>query len=519
MEDNVMTLLKKGEKGLKSIIFSRMIIIIILFIINLLILLSIFGWFSNFIPHIFGTTVVFTVIMIIYLINSNMNSSAKITWLILILVMPVFGSLFYFYSLSEVGHRTIKKRLSYILKTTDDKLEKDTETLNSLKKMDPNAASLAHYVNTTGCFPLYSHTNVTYFPLGEKKLEVLLEKLKEAKEFIFLEYFIIEEGQMWGKILNILSSKAKEGVEVRVMYDGTCELSTLPHNYPEKLEKLGIKCKVFAPLTPFVSTYYNYRDHRKILIIDNKYAFNGGVNLADEYINVKEKHGHWKDTAIMLEGEAVSSFTLMFLQMWNIDEKDMIYDKYLAKTYRYDARGFIMPYGDYPLDSEKVGQNVYIDILNSANDYVYIMSPYLILDDEMENALKFASRRGIDVRIILPGIPDKVAPYSLAKTHYKALMDAGVQIYEYTPGFVHAKIFLSDNIKAVVGTINLDYRSLYHHFECATFMYDAECIKDIISDFHLTFKKCHKVTYDDIKKEKLSIKIMGRLLKAVAPLM
>ena len=221
----------------------------------------------------------------------------------------------------------------------------------------------------------------------------------------------------------------------------------------------------------------------------------------------------------MLEGEAVNSFTLMFLQMWNIDEKDMIYDKYLAKTYRYDAQGFIMPYDDYPLDSEKVGQNVYIDILNSANDYVYIMSPYLILDDEMENALKFASRRGIDVRIILPGIPDKIVPYSLAKTHYKALMDAGVQIYEYTPGFVHAKIFLSDNIKAVVGTINLDYRSLYHHFECATFMYDTECIKDIISDFHLTFKKCHRVTYDDIKKEKLSIKIMGRLLKAVAPLM
>ncbi|MGN1054238.1 MAG: phospholipase D-like domain-containing protein, partial [Erysipelotrichaceae bacterium] len=333
MEDNVMTLLKKGEKGLKSIIFSRMIIIIILFIIHLLLLLSVFNWFSNLLPHIFGTTVVFTVIMVIYLINSNMNSSAKITWLILILVLPVFGSLFYFYTISEIGSRTIKKRLSDILDTTRNRLKKDEKTLSDLNKADPNAASLAHYVNTTGCYPVYSHTDVTYFPLGENKFETLIEKLKEAKEFIFLEYFIIEEGEMWGRILNILSAKVKEGVEVRVMYDGTCELSTLPHNYPEKLKELGIKCKVFAPLTPFVSTYYNYRDHRKILVIDNKYAFNGGVNLADEYINVKEKHGHWKDTAIMLEGEAVSSFTLMFLQMWNIDEKNMEFDKYLNKTY------------------------------------------------------------------------------------------------------------------------------------------------------------------------------------------
>lgn len=519
MDDNVLNLLKKGEKGIKSIIFSRMLIIIILFVIHVLVLFSIFEWFAQFIPHVFGTSIVFIVIMVIYLINSNMNSSAKITWLVLIMISPIFGSLLYFYTISELGYKTIKKRLSDILDMTSLKLRQDDKVLDKLKKKDKNIASLVHYVNTTGCYPVFDNTDVTYFPLGENKLEMLLAKLKEAKEFIFLEYFIIEEGKMWGSILNILAQKVKEGVEVRVMYDGTCELSTLPHNYPSRLEKLGIKCKMFAPLTPFVSTYYNYRDHRKILVIDNKYAFNGGVNLADEYINVKEKHGHWKDTAIMLEGSAVSSFTLMFLQMWNVNEKTMEFDKYLLSQYQCPSCGFVMPFGDYPLDNEKVGQNVYIDILNSANDYVYIMSPYLILDDEMENALKFASKRGVDVRIILPGIPDKIAPYALAKTHYKALLDANVKIYEYTPGFVHAKIFVSDNIKAVVGTINLDYRSLYHHFECGTFLYDVSCISNIIEDYHLTLEKCHRVTYDDIKKEKLSMKAMGMLLKAIAPLM
>ncbi len=368
---------------------------------------------------------------------------------------------------------------------------------------------------------MFENTAVTYFPLGERKFEAMLAELEKAEHFIFLEYFIVDEGVMWGQILEILAKKAAQGVDVRVMYDGTCEFALLPRDYPRRLKKLGIRCKVFAPVTPFVSTCYNYRDHRKILVIDGHTAFNGGVNLADEYINRKVKYGHWKDAAVMLKGEAVRSFTLMFLQMWGIGERKDEYARFLA----YDphpvkgAGGYVVPYGDCPLDGEKVGERVYMDILNRSLSYVHIMTPYLILDGEMETALKFAAERGAEVVLILPGIPDKAVPYALAKTHYMPLLESGVKIYEYTPGFVHAKVFLSDGAEAVVGTINLDYRSLYHHFECATYLYGVSCIREIEEDFQATLLKCRRVTPETVRKEKWTVRLTGRLMKAIAPLM
>ncbi len=317
-----------------------------------------------------------------------------------------------------------------------------------------------------------------------------------------------------------------------VMYDGMCELSQLPHDYTKRMKKIGIHCKAFSPLTPFLSTYYNYRDHRKILVIDGKVTFNGGVNLADEYINKIERFGHWKDTAIMLKGEAAKSFTLMFLQMWNISEKTPEFKKYLEeeksenmsdlehqKKGQKAERGYVMPFGDCPLDDDKVGENVYMDILNRATDYVHIMTPYLILDGELQRAIEFAAQRGVEVAIILPGIPDKKAAYALAKSHYKSLLKAGVKLYEYTPGFVHAKVFVSDDKKGVVGTINLDYRSLYHHFECATYLYQVDCIKDIEADFKDTLSKCREITKETIRNEKLYYKVVGGVMKFIAPLM
>ena len=250
-------------------------------------------------------------------------------------------------------------------------------------------------------------------------------------------------------------------------------------------------------------------------------AFNGGVNLADEYINRRERFGHWKDTAVMLKGDAVKSFTLMFLQMWNIDEPKPVFDPWLREggDLPEHPSGYVIPYGDCPLDNDKVGETVYMDILNRAEDYVHIMTPYLILDGELETALKYAAQRGVDVKIILPGIPDKEMPYALAKTHYKRLIEAGVKIYEYTPGFVHAKVFTSDDRKAVVGTINLDYRSLYHHYECATYMFETACIPEIEKDFQDTLAKCSEVTEQTIKDEKLFYKVAGSLLQFIAPLL
>ena len=255
-------------------------------------------------------------------------------------------------------------------------------------------------------------------------------------------------------------------------------------------------------------------------MIDGKVAFNGGVNLADEYINERERFGHWKDTAVMLRGDAVRSFTLMFLQMWNLTEQTPDFSPTLLVSPKVEnAQGFVMPYGDCPLDEDKVGEAVYMDMLYRATDYVHIMTPYLILDGELETALKYAAQRGVDVKLILPGIPDKKPAYALAKSHYAALLSAGVKIYEYTPGFVHAKVFVSDDNRAVVGTINLDYRSLYHHFECATYLYRTPCIADIERDFAATLKKCRVVTKESIRHEKLYYKLMGGVMKVIAPLM
>ncbi len=514
-------LIKKGQKGISHAIFSRFGLILFLLFIQVRFLFDIFLWFEDFLPHVMGGSVLFTFLMVVYLLNSRLNPTAKITWLIVIMLLPVFGVLLFLYTQSNIGHRALKKWVNDVIAESKSCIVQETGVMERFTRENCGAASLARYIQRSGCYPVYEKTAVTYFPSGEEKFREMLVQLEAAEHFIFMEYFIVDEGLMWGTILEILVKKAAAGVDVRVMYDGTCEFSLLPHDYPKRLRALSIKCKMFAPVAPFISTHYNYRDHRKILVIDGHTAFNGGVNLADEYINQKERFGHWKDTAVMLQGEAVKSFTLMFLQMWDMDKKEKEYARFLSYPVnpRENAKGWVIPYGDCPLDNDKVGERVYMDILNRAVSYVHIMSPYLILDGETETALKFAAERGVEVVLLLPGIPDKEVPYALAKTHYPSLLASGIQIYEYTPGFVHAKVFVSDDREAVVGTINLDYRSLYHHFECATYLYKAGCIPQIEDDFQATLAKCRQVTKETVRRESFKVKMTGYLMKAIAPLM
>lgn len=519
-EEKVVNLIKKRKKSIFTLIFSRLFIIAALILLQIILLLSVYVLVSELFPHFILMQSVFSIAMVFYLFNCEMDSTAKLTWLNIIMFFPVPGTILLWYTQKEFGHRAIRRRVAWLIKETKTTLPLDNDLMENEDICSSGTRELCRYINRTGCFPLYGNTEVTYFPIGEKKFDAMLSELEKAEKFIFMEYFIIEEGYMWGRILNILEKKVKAGVDVRVMYDGMCEISTLSHDYPERMKKLGIKCKAFSPIRPFLSTHYNYRDHRKILVIDGNVAFNGGVNLADEYINKRERFGHWKDTAIMLRGEAAASFTLMFLQMWNISEKTPVWDKCLVPPVdKIQAPGYVMPYADCPLDEDKVGENVYMDVLYRASRYVHIMTPYLILDGELETALKYAAERGVDVKLILPGIPDKKAAYALAKMHYKPLIKSGVKIYEYTPGFVHAKVFVSDDIKAIVGTINLDYRSLYHHFECATYMYAVPCIKDIENDFTDTLAKCREVTSELVKHRKLTEKILGGIMKLIAPLM
>lgn len=514
-------LLKKGQKGIFRMIFSRTGLILLLLIVQFLSLFALFSWFEDFLPHYYGVSSLFIIAMVLYLLNSGMDPSAKITWLVLIMITPVFGSLLYLYSRCEIGYRTMKWRIRQVEKETSGILTQSQKVMDTLSQTDPGAASLVRFVGKSGCCPAFENTQVTYFPLGEDKFERMIVELNRAEKFIFLEYFIIDEGEMWGRVLEILAQKAAQGVDVRVLYDGTCEMALLPKSYPKKLGSLGIKCRVFSPAMPFVSTHYNYRDHRKILVIDGKIAFNGGINLADEYINRKVLYGQWKDTAVMLEGDAARSFTLMFLQMWNLGDKVGEYGPYLQPVSGQigNSEGIVMPYGDCPMDDERTGQQVYMDILYRARRYVHIMTPYLILDSEMETALKYAAARGVDVTVLMPGIPDKKLIYALGKTHYRSLLASGVKIYEYTPGFVHGKVFVCDDAEAVVGTINLDYRSLYHHFECATYMHGVRCIADIEQDFQSCIAQSRRVTEETVKKEKWHVKLAGYILKVVAPLL
>ena len=521
-EDGGIRLLRKGQKGLIHAIFSRFGLVLVLLVLQFGALFSLMRWFSNLLPHYLGGTLLVTAAMMVYLLNQDMNNSVRIPWLVVTALAPVLGVLLFCYTKEDVGHRMLKKRLLELEGQTRGQLAQDKKASTALDADCPGAASLAQYLRGRGGgFPVYENTQVTYFPSGEAKFAALLPQLESATQYIFLEYFIIDEGLMWGRILEILARKAAQGVDVRVMYDGTCEFSTLPRDYPSRLEALGIQCKVFSPVTPFVSTHYNYRDHRKILVIDGQVGFTGGVNLADEYINHIEKYGRWKDSALMLEGEGVRSMTALFLQMWSIlcqpEFEQFLSDPIPAAA---NAKGFVVPYGDCPLDGERVGEMVYMDMLNRARKYVHIITPYLILDGELETALRFAAERGVDVHLILPGKPDKWFVYALAKTHYKALISSGVKISEWQPGFTHAKIVIADGVEAVAGTINLDYRSLYHHFENAVWMRGTDCIANMEADFQDTLTRCRRVeqTKESIWQGKKLLHLAGILLKFIAPL-
>jgi len=520
-EDGSIRLLKKGQSGLVHAIFSRFGLILILLLLQALALFSLLRWFGGLLPHYLGGTLLVTAAMMVYLLNQDMDNSVRITWLVVTALAPVLGVPLFWYTKADIGHRVLRERLMELEGQTRAQLPQDERAVCRLEAEDPGAASLTRYLRGRGGgFPVYQNTAVTYFPGGEAKFEELLRQLETAKKYIFLEYFIIEEGLMWGRVLEVLARKAAQGVDVRVMYDGTCEFSTLPRDYPKRLEALGIRCKVFSPVTPFVSTHYNYRDHRKILVIDGRVGFTGGVNLADEYINHVKKYGRWKDAAVMLEGEGVRSMTALFLQMWGILQQPE-FEQFLTDPIPAErAAGFVVPYGDCPLDGERVGEMVYIDMINRARKYVHIITPYLILDGELETALRFAAERGVDVHLILPGVPDKRFAYSLAKTHYKALLSSGVKISEWTPGFTHAKVVVADGREAVVGTINLDYRSLYHHFENAVWMYGTDCIRSTESDFQSTLAQCRTVepTAHSIWQGKTLLRLTGVLLKFIAPL-
>ena len=512
-------LLRQSKRGLLHIVFSRTVITVLLLLLNFFLLFSFLFELFEGITLVYGGLSAATVIMLIVILNSDNDPAFKLSWCVVIAVLPLLGITLYTFVQFDIGSRVHRKLLENSVRSSLPFIPDTEETFEVLQQENPDTAGIANYLNRHANAPVYGNTAVRYFPLGEDKFEEMLYQMERAERFIYLEYFIIYPGVMWGRILDVLSRKAEAGVEVRVLYDGMNAMANLPADYPAQLEKLGIHCKMFSPIHPFVSTHYNNRDHRKILVVDGRVAFTGGVNLQDRYINQEQVYGHWKDTAVMVEGEAARGFTLLFLQMWNATERQPVFEPYLQNRSGVSASGYVIPYGEDPMQDERVAKNVYLSILSQAKNYVYIMTPYLILDAEMSGALQFAARRGVDVRIVLPHIPDKRTAFALAKSHYRELTQSGVKIYEYTPGFVHAKVFLSDDVRGVVGTINLDYRSLYLHYECAAFLYKVPALLDIKADFFDTMEKSQLVTQEEINQQSILSRLIAALLKVVAPLM
>ena len=473
--------------------------------------------FFNF----YFASLILSIVIAFIIINNKSNPSYKIAWMIPILIFPIFGGLFYLlYGGNKLSTREKLKMEIQKIKMTNS-LKQDQQIMENLAEENICAKNQSKYILDYAKCPVYNNTETTYFKIGEEKYEALLKELEKAQKFIFLEYFIIQEGKMFNSILEILERKAKEGVDVRLIYDDVGCLVTLPHNYHKKLEKKGIKCRVFNPVKLFYTRRLNNRDHRKIVVIDGNVGFTGGINLADEYINEYEKHGYWKDAAIMLKGDAVWNLTIMFLSMWdyivNIDEDYMKFKP--SKDKKYDSIGYVQPFDDSPLVNEPIGETVYLNLINKAQKYIYINTPYLIIDNEMATALKIASKSGVDVKIVTPYIPDKKLVHAVTKSHYESFIKDNIEIYEFTPGFMHAKTFVVDDEYAVVGSINLDFRSLYLHYECGVWMYNTDSISDVKKDYLKTLEKCHKVTMEECKNTS-KIRKFGRLLiRMFAPLL
>ena len=504
-----------------NLLGHRVFLVPLLMIIQIVILFIMVIEFYSYFIFFYIICSIFSFMMVIHIVNSKANPGYKIAWIVPVMGFPIFGLLLYLL----FGGNQLTKRQKEKMKNIYFKKKKYKDNhnivINELRYENISAYNQAKYIENYSLTNICKHTKTTYLSDGKIYFQKLLEAIKNAKKYIFLEYFIIGEGKMWNTILDILKQKVEEGIEVRLIYDDFGCIMTLPNHYDKTLENFGIKTAVFNRFVPNLKSKFNNRDHRKIAVIDGHIAFTGGINLADEYINEKVRFGHWKDNGIMLEGEAVWNFTVMFLSMWDyIKEENEEYEKYRSNyEYETSSDGYVIPYSDSPWDSEAVGESIYLNLINKANRYIYITTPYLVIDNEMITALTLAAKRGVDVRIITPGIPDKKIVNEVTKAYYEILLQNGVKIYEYTKGFIHEKTFVVDDEYATIGTVNLDYRSLYLHFECGVWLYDCSSIYTVKKDFTLTLKECREIKLKNLGKLTWINSFKRQILRAFAPLM
>ena len=502
-------------------ISSRFFIGVFCILLELIELLAVFVLLYKFFLPITIMAWIFHFGMLLYLINRDEIPEFKMPWLMILFLLPVLGA-FIFMLLSS--NSTSRKEYARSEKAAKDMepYQQQTAQIDDLREQDTDAWLQANYLYDTAGMPCHGNSKTTYYPIGEEFQTALLDELRKAEQFIFMEYFIVQEGQMWNPIHEILKEKATQGVSVYFMYDDFGCIATLPWHYHKVLCSEGIHCVIANKFAPVLSHIHNNRDHRKITVIDGCVGFTGGINLADEYINAIVKHGHWKDTAVKIEGEAVRNLMSLFLVNWNTQSKKPIdYAKYMDMPLGSEnGRGIVIPFGSgpAPIYTDTIGKNVYLNMINAAKDYLYITTPYLICDREILSALRLVAKKGVDVRIITPHIPDKKTVFLMTRSNYKVLLEDGVKIYEYTPGFIHAKNYICDDKFVVCGTINMDYRSLVHHFECGAWMYNTDCITDMKEDFLSTAAQSSMIDKNKAVMHSWQ-RLIAEIMKVFSPLL
>lgn len=509
-------------KKILKLAFSRAAFVALFMMLQVAVITMTLTYFKNTMAYFYTFFIILSLLVVVYILNDEGNPAYKIAWIIPILILPIFGTPLYF----MFGRTRLTENQRARVVNIQSRYESAVASVRSRGKelgaISRDAFLQSSYLERIAAAPVYTRTETEFFPLGEDMYPVLLEELEKAQKFIFMEYFILAPGKMWNSVLDILVRKAAQGVDVRVIYDDMGCIMTLPRNYCERLEKMGIKCCVFRRFRPVLSGSFNYRDHRKICVVDGAAAFTGGINLADEYINAIERFGHWRDTAVLLRGDAAYSFTSLFLSMWDyIRHSDDDFSLYAPAPEALPEKGdgFVQPYADTPMDNEAVGEAAYISMISRAKRYVYITTPYLVVGSELMSALETAAKSGVDVRIITPGIPDKKAVFAVTRSYYTGLIRAGVRIYEYTPGFIHSKTFVCDDEYAICGTINLDYRSLYLNYECAAWMYRTKAVTQIRDSFADILPVCTEITAEYCRSRSGLTRLWQSLLRVFAPVM
>lgn len=502
---------------LGKLLLSKTTIVILALVAQAVLLIWLVIDLSQYAAYVYAGFLVLSALVILCIVNRDDNPDFRLVWMVPVAALPVVGAVIYLFVRLQLGTRLIRRRIAASDAAAAEVRPRDESAVAAVRAL-AGGADVTGYLEKRG-FPAYINTDCTYYRLGDEMFPDILRAVEGAREFIFLEYFILEEGEMWDALFALLREKAAEGLDVRLMYDAVGSLSKAPPGYYKVIRAAGIRCKVFSPMSPILSTHQNNRDHRKVCIVDGTVAFTGGINIADEYINaVTRKCGHWKDCGLRVTGEAVDSMTVSYLQMWNLTERRQEAFEPFLKKYFVPSGGFVVPYTDQPFDAYNVCRAVYLDILNTARSYVYIMTPYLVIDSELKSALVYAAQRGVDVRILLPGQCDEPIAKTIGITYYRELLSGGVKLYAYVPGMLHSKVFLSDDEKAVVGTVNLDYRSLFLTFENAVYLCRHPAVGTVRADFEETFGLCRPITEATYKSYGVFKRIAGRIMRLFAPL-